>query len=135
MSKTPHINRLIKLGLWGEEAAGLAKLLGKEQLELMLRGRDAIRGFENLRRTVDMREASPLIRSGLKRAKGLKAENQKKQHAAAAKYEMIQRVAKQLITANPKLQRASPNRLAIKIHKQQPHWPERTIRRALTPKK
>jgi len=66
--KKSHIDRLVELGLWGKEAARLAELLGKEQLELMLRGRYVIQRFEHLERNpLDMREAAPLLRKALKR--------------------------------------------------------------------
>jgi hypothetical protein len=67
--------------------------------------------------------------------KRIKPANQERQRKTAIKYEMIRRFAGQLITADPKLQRASANHLAKKIHKQRPHWPDRTIRRALSSKK
>jgi hypothetical protein len=84
-------------------------------------------------------EDAPLIQKGKKRAEVEKhtivEANQKRQRKAAVKYEKIRKFAGEIIDADPKLQRASANRLAIKIHKQRPEWPERTIRRALAPKK
>jgi hypothetical protein len=65
----------------------------------------------------------------------LEAANRKRQHGTTAKYKAIRNFAGQVIAADPKLARASANRLAIKIHKQRPDWPERTIRRALAAKK
>jgi hypothetical protein len=66
-------------------------------------------------------------------AKTIGASNQQKRHNAAIKYAAIRNFARQVIDADSKLRRASPNRLAIKIHKLKPGWSVRTIRRALTP--
>jgi hypothetical protein len=70
-----------------------------------------------------------------KAKKRIEPASQGKQRKTAAKYEMIRRFDRQLIAADPKLQRASTNQRAIKIHKQRPDWPVRTIRRALTTSK
>jgi hypothetical protein len=84
-------------------------------------------------------EDTPLIQKAKKRAEIEKhtivEANQKRQREAAGKYEKIRKFARQIIDDDPKLQRARTNRLAIKIHKQRPEWSERTIRRALAPKK
>jgi len=68
VTKKSHIDRLIELGLWSKQAAQLAELLGKEQLELMLRARDAIRRFETMDgNPLNMHEAAPLLRKALTR--------------------------------------------------------------------
>ena len=77
-TKKSHIDRLVEVGLWGKEAAGLAELLGKEQLELMLRGRYAIRRFEDMHSNpLKMQEAAPLLRKALKRAEASRREAEK----------------------------------------------------------
>ena len=70
-----------------------------------------------------------------KAKKRIKPANQERQRKTDAKYEMIRKFHRQLIAADPKLQRASVNHLAKKILKQRPDWGHRTIRRALSSKK
>jgi hypothetical protein len=110
-----------------------------ETVQLLIKGPARLPGFvrQSIKFNARLVEAAPLIQKGLKHteaeAKGLKAENQKRRREAAVKYETIRKFAEQVIAADPKLQRANANRLAIKIHKQRPDWSERTIRRALDP--
>jgi hypothetical protein len=96
-----------------------------------------IRGF--IKYAARLREAAPLIQKGKKRAelekRTIAETNQKSRREATAKYEKIRKFAGQIIAVDPRLQRASANRLAIKIHKLKPDWSERTIRRALAPQK
>jgi hypothetical protein len=80
-------------------------------------------------------EARPLIEKAKRRIevenRTLVEANQKRQRKTTAKYELIRQFAGAIISANLKLQRASANCLAIKIHKLRPDWSIRTIRRAL----
>jgi hypothetical protein len=82
---------------------------------------------------------APPVRKALKRTvletQTLRARNQQARQRAAVKYTAIQKFAKQVIAADPKLRRASPNLLAKKILKLRSDWSKRTIRRALTPSK
>jgi hypothetical protein len=100
MIKTPHINRLVELGLWSKECAQLAELLGKEQLELMLRGRDAIRRFENMSRNpLTMRETAPLLRKALKRAEASRREAKKTNEGQQEEANRRKRIADRIITS------------------------------------
>jgi hypothetical protein len=76
-------------------------------------------------------EARPLIQKAEIAKRTIAEANQKSQRDAAAKYQTIRKFAGQVIAADPKLQRATANRLAKVIHKRRPDWSERTIRRAL----
>jgi hypothetical protein len=82
---------------------------------------------------------APVIRKALARTNVEDATigegNKRARRKASAKYEEIRKFARQVIAANPKLQGATPNRLAKKIHKMKSNWSVRTIRRALAPSK
>ena len=99
MTKKLHIERLVELGLWSKECTRLAELLGKEQLELMLRGRYAIQRFENLKRNpLDIREAAPLLRKALRRAEASRREAKKTNEGQLERTNRRKRIANRIIT-------------------------------------
>jgi hypothetical protein len=129
VTKKFHIDRLVELGLWGEEVARVAELLGKEQLELMLRGRHAIQRFENMGGsplTLTMREAAPLLRKALKRAQASRREakkvNEDHREKTSRQKQTAHAIMEDLIRKNPHLRlRGKQTKLAAAI---QERWPK-----------
>jgi hypothetical protein len=127
VTKKFHIDRLVELGLWGEEVARVAELLGKEQLELMLRGRYAIQRFENMPSSpLKMREAAPLLRKALNRAQASRREakkvNEDQRKKTIRQKQNAQVIMEDLIRKNPHLRlRGKQTKLAAAIRER---WPK-----------
>jgi hypothetical protein len=141
MTKKPHDDRAANIFARAlvEINRRKAELLGKEQIDLMLRVRYAIHRFENMQSNpLTMREAAPLLRKALKRTEvedeTLRARNQRKQRETAIAYQGYRKIAAELIADNPKLRLASRWKLAQKVAKKLGNVHPRTILRAL-PKK
>jgi hypothetical protein len=127
VTKKSHIDRLVELGLWGKETAGLAELLGQEQLELMLRCRHAIWRFEHMSRNpLTMREAAPLLRKALKRAevsrRAAKKANEDHREKTNRQKRSFRTIIDDAIKKNPSLRLPGKQTKLAKIA--QAEWPK-----------